>query len=668
MGSFRALGPFLCWAIVYADIGTSVYCVPGILYRESGTSDRADSAPERIVSVGWRGIDPAPGPEYGVARMQSFRALGPFLCWAIVYANIGTSVYYVPGILYEETGAFSASFVLATAVAFVFLAAKYAGIAARYPEGGGVVSVAEEAFGPRVAALGGTLILVDFFLTAAISSVSGIAYLASLFPALAPFTLPLVVFALGLLGLLNWIGIRESAVASALAGVTATVALVGLGVVTTLALGDAEWSRVEDAFVGAGRIPLAEAITGYAVAWLSFSGLETLAQISPAMAEPRRRTATIAMALVAVTVLATSPIMTAFATNLLDPATANPDALQAELAYAMGGPWLRAIVVLTAALLLLFAANTAVVGTYHVFGALAESNFLPRALLSRSERFGTPTVSIAVAVSVPLAIAIATRADMTQLGHLYAFGLLGAFVLASTAVDRVSINEGRTGPMFVVGLATSAAVIVAWLTNLIEKPEATIFGGSLTLAMMAYALFQRGDIALPRRRAPIVRLEEAERIAMEAPGAKLLTLSDAIELRPLYPAGILVCLRGPNERLLEEAAAHAKGREQFAVALLYIDEVPGLFVPRDTEPSADCRRVLNDAFEYFGARGITALPVWRIAQSAGDAIAHAAETLGVEAVFIGTSKRGTLWRMLRGDVIGRVIARMPSQTRIVIVG
>ncbi len=600
--------------------------------------------------------------------MQSFRALGPFLCWAIVYANIGTSVYYVPGILYEDTGAFSASFVLATAVAFVFLAAKYAGIAGRYPSGGGVVSVAEEAFGPRVGALGGTLILVDFFLTAAISSVSGIAYLASLAPLIGAFALPLVVVALALLGLLNWVGIRSSAVASAFAGVIAIVALGGLGVVTAVTIGEVEWARVEQAFLGVGRIPLGEAVTGYAVAWLSFSGLESLAQISPAMAEPRRRTAAIAMVLVAVTVLITSPIMTAFATNVLDPASANPNALQADLAFAMGGPWLRVVVVLSAALLLLFAANTAVVGTYHVFGALAESQFLPRALLRRSPRFGTPTLSIAVAVSVPVLIVIATRADMTQLGHLYAFGLLGAFVLASTAVDRVSINEGRTGPMFVVGLATSAAVIVAWLTNLIQKPEATLFGGSLTLAMMVYALYQRGDIALPRRRAALVSLEEAERLASEAPSAKLLTLADAIELRPLYPANILVCLRGPNERLLEEAAAHAKGREQFAVALFFIDEVPGLFVPRDTEPSAECRKVLTDAFEFFDRRGITALPIWRIAQSAGDAIGHAAETLAVEAVFIGTSKRGALWRMLRGDVIGRVIARIPSQTRIVIVG
>ena len=28
--------------------------------------------------------------------------LGPILCWAVVFADIGTSVYYVPGILYNS--------------------------------------------------------------------------------------------------------------------------------------------------------------------------------------------------------------------------------------------------------------------------------------------------------------------------------------------------------------------------------------------------------------------------------------------------------------------------------------------------------------------------------------------------------------------------------------
>ena len=30
--------------------------------------------------------------------------LGPLLCWAVVFADIGTSVYYVPGILYNTEG------------------------------------------------------------------------------------------------------------------------------------------------------------------------------------------------------------------------------------------------------------------------------------------------------------------------------------------------------------------------------------------------------------------------------------------------------------------------------------------------------------------------------------------------------------------------------------
>ena len=40
--------------------------------------------------------------------------LGAFLCWAVVFADIGTSIYYVPGILYGQFGPRSAIFVLMT--------------------------------------------------------------------------------------------------------------------------------------------------------------------------------------------------------------------------------------------------------------------------------------------------------------------------------------------------------------------------------------------------------------------------------------------------------------------------------------------------------------------------------------------------------------------------
>jgi len=67
--------------------------------------------------------------------------LGPFLCWAVVFADIGTSIYYVPGILHGAYRSRAVIFVLMTLVAFVLLTVKYAEVAWRYPEGGGVVTV-----------------------------------------------------------------------------------------------------------------------------------------------------------------------------------------------------------------------------------------------------------------------------------------------------------------------------------------------------------------------------------------------------------------------------------------------------------------------------------------------------------------------------------------------
>ena len=72
---------------------------------------------------------------------------------------------------------------LATGIAFIFLSFKYVDVAARYPGRGGVVSVASDAFGPFVGCIGGILICVDYFLTGAISSVSGFQYLAAELPA-----------------------------------------------------------------------------------------------------------------------------------------------------------------------------------------------------------------------------------------------------------------------------------------------------------------------------------------------------------------------------------------------------------------------------------------------------------------------------------------------------
>src|SRR3989442_8097641 len=132
--------------------------------------------------------------------------LGPILCWAVVFADIGTSVYYVPGILYNTEGitTLAGFFVFLTMSVFVLLTLKYAEVTHRFPQGGGVVTVAAQAMNHWVGALGGMFILVDYFLTAAISCLSGILYFSVVVPALGPIALWITIVVLVLLGILNW--------------------------------------------------------------------------------------------------------------------------------------------------------------------------------------------------------------------------------------------------------------------------------------------------------------------------------------------------------------------------------------------------------------------------------------------------------------------------------
>src|SRR5688572_31307309 len=89
-------------------------------------------------------------PDVLLDRHRASGRLGYFLAWSVVFADIGTSIYYVPGLLFEEMGrrapSPAAPFVLATGLAFILLSLKYVEVSARYPEGGGVVSVASDAF------------------------------------------------------------------------------------------------------------------------------------------------------------------------------------------------------------------------------------------------------------------------------------------------------------------------------------------------------------------------------------------------------------------------------------------------------------------------------------------------------------------------------------------
>src|ERR1700681_1789756 len=144
-----------------------------------------------------------PGQAKEKGQSQRGTQLGPILCWAVVFADIGTSVYYVPGILYGNVQGMAGFFVFLTMSVFVLLTLKYAEVTHRFPQGGGVVTVAAQALNPWFGALGGMFILVDYLLTAAISCLSGVLYFSIIVPGIGPFSVWITIGFLALLGLLN---------------------------------------------------------------------------------------------------------------------------------------------------------------------------------------------------------------------------------------------------------------------------------------------------------------------------------------------------------------------------------------------------------------------------------------------------------------------------------
>jgi len=507
---------------------------------------------------------PATPAQSGQEKHEAQR-LGPFLCWAVVFADIGTSIYYVPGILYGTVGKLTGFFVLLTMTVFILLTFKYVEVTYRFPQGGGVVTVAARALNNWFGALGGMFILVDYFLTAAISCLSGMLYLSVVLPAIGPqtaflglsITLWITLVILVLLGILNWVGVSESAKVSMVGAVIAFFSDLAILVTIFTHISFPQFlSLFPQMFSGKALTPVT-LLVGYAGSFLAFSGLESISQLSPVMKLPRRVVGKMALFLVILTVGLTSPLLAMLSTLLLPKAAANPvlsSQIISLLAGRWGGVFLQTEVAISASALLVFASNTAIIGSYHVFLALSRMEFFPQFILKRNALRGTPHYSIGLATLIPILVLVAVQGNINILGDMYAFGLLGAFSLTCLGMDIVryrqrqyrrlqastnknsyareqisstsanaqasaqdmaherriekelakeTAEEKQANPAekpepegrwtrsltnFWLGILTTLLVLIAWTTNLIAKPLATAFGGSVALIGMAIAL------------------------------------------------------------------------------------------------------------------------------------------------------------------------------------
>jgi amino acid transporter/nucleotide-binding universal stress UspA family protein len=600
------------------------------------------------------------------ARRRGVASLGPVLAWAFAFADLGTSIYYVPGILFGQVGSLAPAYVMITTVAFVLVAAEHLEVAHRFPSGGGGVAAAVEAFGARVGVLSGALMVSAYLIAIALTITTAAQYLASLhlpYFGVRVFSGAALIF----VAFASWVGVRGVARLTLAAALAALAVHVALLVAVAARFGPADWAELFTNVRELRHQAFPTAVTGFTGAWLAYSGLESLAQIAPALREPRRKVIRTTSFLLVGSVLVTVPVLTAVA---VEAATSHrlgaQGALLAAVAQDYGGRHLQLAVVITGVVLLLLAAKVAFLGCYNVFQAIGEVGYLPAAIAKSHVHEDAPRGAVITVTLGALVLVLGTKGDPRMLAQLFAFGLLGSYTITSASVAVLRWRERRRGPVFVLGAVATLALAAPWVTSWMTKPTATLYGAGATGVLLLVGLVtRRGWIRSGRF--GFLRAAAAEQFAADLSTAvEVLTLGEAAALKQSYPSTTVLAVRGPNAALSREAARRARGMGDTAVYVVYVDEIPGLLFPKSRGPSLEALRVLQSVVEELRAAGIDAVPIWRLAHDAGASIAEAAEELGATCVFIGSTQRSSIWHFLQGSVLKRLIEELPDSVHVVI--
>ncbi len=568
-------------------------------------------------------------------KVERPRELKWYQASSLLYGDWGTSKAYVLGLAFAISGHASMFFLFAMSALTVLIGYCYTILCKAYPDGGGVYS-ALRTRSRTLAVVGALLLVADYVITASLSSLAAFHYLGWPHPEL------FAIVALCLIGLVNVVGPTKSGNAAAIIAVPVLIILSILCAAVLPSLRDMQVALPQGGFF--------ENWTKFTGIVLALSGVEAIANVTGIMVEPVKKTAKKAIVPVMIEVTVVSLILGAAMNAIPGLEGRTEDMIRAIGEYYVGD-WFGSLIGAVLSLLLISAANTAIMGLISVLFLMSKDKELPP-VFSSLNRYGMPWFSLWLGVAVP-AFVLLLEHDLERLAALYAIGVVGAIAINLGACATNKDVSVKRAERWVLGFAAVIMVLVE-LTIIYEKHHAVIFATSvLVIGMSARAA---------------AKWFEARRVVVPAVlGVNVLTLEEARDLMPLYKGSTLVAIKGVSPSLIEEAVLHAKGKEEEVVYTLFVEEKPpGWAYPTEVEPSDEAVRVLNEANEAFQKRGITAVPLWNLGEDPGGLIVKTARELNLDTVMIGATKRGALERLMRGEVLKRISEQLPSDKHLVI--
>jgi amino acid transporter len=341
---------------------------------------------------------------------------------------------------------------LAVGLLIIVVVASYRQNVHAYPSGGGDYEVTTTNFSPQVGMTVASALMVDYTLTVAVSVSSGVANLASAFPALNSNVTLITALTVAAIAVMNLRGVRESGTGFAIPTYCfiGIVTLMMIWGAIKLASGQhlhAETANYAIKSTGtfAGLALLFLVLRAFSSGCTALTGIEAISNGVPAFKPPKSKNAATTLALlggIAVTmfggVTALALISHVHAGNLVGaPKGYVQPTVIAQVGRAVFGfsSPLFYILQLFTALILVLAANTAFNGFPVLASILARDGFLPRQLHTRGDRLAFSN-GILLLSGFAILLIIAFNASPTRLIQLYIVGVFVSFTCSQTGMIR----------------------------------------------------------------------------------------------------------------------------------------------------------------------------------------------------------------------------------------
>jgi amino acid transporter/nucleotide-binding universal stress UspA family protein len=610
---------------------------------------------------------------------------------ALLYGDWGTSKAYVTGLAFLAAGFSSLWLILAVCALTGLVAVNYSVICRYFPDGGGVYSAARSQ-GRLLAVVGALLLIADLTVTAALSGWAGLSYLTAGADHIAwvAFLKDHIVFAtIAVLLFMGWLNSYGPKHSGSLAVLLSAPVMVIVVVLIGISVPHLTLKYVEPPHQSASMVWVQ-----FVGVILALSGVEAIANMTGVMKldpgstpeDPKvhRESARAIWPIAFEVVFATAilgwamlslPSVLGTTLGLHDHAgwvaamdKRNEDMLRfmaEQFGTATVAPWFGTVfgwvVGILMALLLLSAANTAIVALVGLMFMMARDGEMPIEF-TKLNRHGVPHLPLLIAVGLPIAVLL-TASNFASLAGLYAIGVVGAITvnLGSCASNR---HIGFTWYDRALFGLTFLVLFAVELTLAKTKPDALFFVTcvlGLGLALRAYAL----------KRAGLTSVTVSQELA------EIVTPESIQKLRPHLAEGqkIMVAARGVTP-VLRFALDEAQLRKA-TLCVLYVKEL-AVYLPQgpatngrshlkwQDEPQAAA--IMSLVMKAAEERHVDAMPVFAVSDNPAGTILDLAATLGIDFLMLGASHRMSMTKILKGDVIAQVAAGLPEDIQLIIHG